>query len=76
FHAGGTAAGYLIAASGLTQFLFSPLAGEWADKYGRKLMIVFGLGLFTVSQFMFAVANVMWMLYASRFLGGIGAALM
>lgn len=26
FHAGGTAAGYLIAASGLTQFLFSPLA--------------------------------------------------
>lgn len=76
FHAGGTAAGYLIAASGLTQFLFSPLAGEWADKYGRKLMIVLGLGLFTVSQFMFAVANVMWMLYASRFLGGIGAAMM
>ncbi|WP_339323835.1 MFS transporter [Paenibacillus sp. FSL W8-0194] len=76
FHAGGTAAGYLIAASGLTQFLFSPLAGEWADKYGRKLMIVLGLALFTVSQFMFAVASVMWMLYASRFLGGIGAAMM
>ncbi|MDR0266972.1 MFS transporter [Paenibacillus sp.] len=76
FNAGGTAAGYLIAASGLTQFLFSPLAGEWSDKYGRKLMIVLGLLLFTLSQFLFAIANVMWMLYASRLLGGIGAAMM
>lgn len=76
FHAGGTAAGYLIAASGLTQFLFSPIAGEWADKYGRKRMIVLGLLLFTLSQFIFAIASVMWMLYLSRFLGGIGAAMM
>ncbi|WP_136608336.1 MFS transporter [Paenibacillus dokdonensis] len=76
FNAGGTAAGYLIAASGLTQFLFSPLAGEWSDKYGRKRMIVLGLLLFTLSQFLFAIANVMWMLYISRFLGGIGAAMM
>ncbi|MWV46802.1 MFS transporter [Paenibacillus sp. HJL G12] len=76
FNAGGTAAGYLIAASGLTQFLFSPLAGEWSDKYGRKRMIVLGLVLFTLSQFLFAIAGVMWLLYVSRFLGGIGAAMM
>lgn len=57
-------------------FCFRRWLYEWADKYGRKLMIVLGLALFTVSQFMFAVASVMWMLYASRFLGGIGAAMM
>ena len=37
FGAGGKTAGYLVAAFGLTQFIFSPISGEWADKYsGRK----------------------------------------
>lgn len=76
FNAGGQAAGYLVAASGLTQFIFSPIAGEWSDKYGRKLMIIIGLATFTISQVMFALAGDMWMLYLSRFLGGIGAAAM
>lgn len=76
FDAGGKAAGYLVAAMGLTQFLFSPLAGEWSDKYGRKLMIVSGLALFSFSNFLFAVAHEMWLLYVSRLIGGIGAAAM
>lgn len=76
FGAAGKAAGYLVAAMGLTQFLFSPLAGEWSDKYGRKLMIVSGLALFSFSNFLFAVAHEMWLLYVSRLIGGIGAAAM
>ncbi|WP_256830909.1 MFS transporter [Paenibacillus sp. Pae15] len=76
FDAGGKAAGYLVAAMGLTQFLFSPIAGEWSDKYGRKLMIVSGLALFSFSNFLFAVAHEMWQLYVSRLIGGIGAAAM
>ncbi|MBP1157218.1 MULTISPECIES: MFS transporter [unclassified Paenibacillus] len=76
FDAAGQAAGYLIAAMGLTQFLFSPIAGEWSDKYGRKVMIVSGLALFSFSNFLFAVADEMWLLYVSRLIGGIGAAAM
>ncbi|MCS7464583.1 MFS transporter [Paenibacillus doosanensis] len=76
FGAGGSTAGYLVAAFGLTQFLCSPIAGEWSDKYGRKVMIVSGLVLFTLSNFIFAAASEVWMLYASRLLGGIGAASM
>ncbi|SFK74746.1 MFS transporter, DHA1 family, multidrug resistance protein [Paenibacillus sp. 1_12] len=76
FNAGGQAAGYMIAAFGLTQFIFSPIAGEWSDKYGRKIMIVSGMGLFTISNLVFAMADQIWLLYLSRLIGGIGAAAM
>lgn len=76
FGATGQAMGYLVAAFGLTQFLCSPIAGELSDKYGRKLLIVTGIGLFTVSQVLFGMAEHMWMLYVSRLLGGMSAALM
>ncbi|RXZ80553.1 MFS transporter [Paenibacillaceae bacterium] len=76
FGQGGKAGGYLIAAFGLTQFLLSPLAGDWSDKYGRKIMIIAGLAAFTASQLLFAVADQLWLLYLSRLLGGAGAAAM
>ncbi|MBD2869410.1 MFS transporter [Paenibacillus arenilitoris] len=76
FGAGGKTAGYLIAAFGVTQFIFSPIAGELSDKYGRKIMIVAGLLLFTVSNLVFAVAEQIPLLYLSRLIGGVGAAAM
>lgn len=74
FGVGGQAMGYLIAVFALTQFLFSPIAGEISDKYGRKIPIIVGLFGFTISQLIFAVGTEIWMLYVSRLLGGIGAA--
>ncbi|WP_174733615.1 MFS transporter [Mesobacillus harenae] len=74
FGVGGQAMGYLIAVFAFTQFLFSPVAGEFSDKYGRKKPIIIGLIGFTLSQLIFAVGTELWMLYASRLLGGIGAA--
>ena len=76
FGAGGKTAGYLIAAFGVTQFIFSPIAGELSDKYGRKKMIVAGLLLFTISNLIFALAEQISLLYVSRLIGGIGAAAM
>lgn len=70
----GSTLGYLVSAMGLTQFLFSPIAGEWSDQYGRKKMIVFGIGMFSVSQCIFGLANDLWMLYLSRLIGGVGIA--
>ena len=74
FGISGATLGYLVSAMGLTQFLFSPLAGEWSDRYGRKIIIVSGIGMFSVSQWMFGFADDLWMLYLSRLIGGIGIA--
>jgi DHA1 family multidrug resistance protein-like MFS transporter len=76
FGASGAQLGYLVAAMGSTLFLFSPAAGSLSDQYGRKKLIVGGIGLFGVSQFIFGFTNDMWMLYLSRLVGGIGIACM
>ncbi|RFU66532.1 MFS transporter [Bacillus sp. V59.32b] len=76
FGVGGQAMGYLVAVFALTQFIFSPIAGEISDKYGRKIPLIVGLFGFALSQLIFAVGTEIWMLYVSRLLGGIGAAFM
>jgi Arabinose efflux permease len=71
----GTAVGLLVAAFSLTQFLCSPLAGRLADVYGRKKMIVLGILIFAVSEWLFGMAESSTLLFFSRMLGGIAAAL-
>jgi MFS transporter, DHA1 family, multidrug resistance protein len=73
---GGTAAGLMIAIFAGAQFLFSPIAGKWADQYGRRKMIIYGLAGLTLSMFVFYAVDSIWLLYASRVIGGIGAALL
>lgn len=71
---GGTV-GLLVAAFSLTQLLFSPLAGRLADTYGRKKMIVLGMVIFALSEGLFGLATATELLFISRMLGGISAAL-
>jgi MFS transporter, DHA1 family, multidrug resistance protein len=73
---GGTAAGLFIAIFAGAQFIFSPIAGKWTDQYGRRKMIIYGLGLLTLSMFIFYAVNSIWLLYASRIVGGIGCAML
>lgn len=73
---GGTAAGLMIAIFAGAQLIFSPIAGKWADQYGRKKMIVLGLAGLTISSFIFYATDSIWLLYASRVVGGVGAALL
>lgn len=75
-HQGGTAAGLMIAIFAGAQLVFSPIAGKWTDQYGRRKMIIFGLAGLTLSMFIFFAVNSIWLLYASRVIGGIGAALL
>ncbi|AFC29166.1 multidrug resistance protein [Paenibacillus mucilaginosus 3016] len=67
--------GLLVAAFSLTQFLCSPLAGRLADSFGRKRMIVIGLMVFAISEGLFGLAASPVLLFASRLLGGISAAM-
>ncbi|MGO1058630.1 MFS transporter [Planococcus sp. FY231025] len=71
---GGTAAGLMIAIFAGAQLLFSPLGGKWADLYGRRNMIILGLSLLAASMGMFYATDSIWVLYASRIIGGIGDA--
>lgn len=73
---GGMAAGMMIAVFAAAQFLFSPIAGKWADQYGRRKMIIYGLLGLTISMFVFYASDGIWILYLSRVIGGVGAAML
>ncbi|GGA39287.1 MULTISPECIES: MFS transporter [Psychrobacillus] len=73
---GGTAAGLMIAIFAGAQLVMSPIAGKWADKYGRRIMIIAGLSGLALSMFVFYFSDTVSILYVSRVIGGIGAALL
>lgn len=73
---GGTAAGLMIAIFAGAQFIMSPIAGKWTDQYGRRKMIIYGLSGLALSMFIFYFSNSVGILYFSRVIGGIGAALL
>lgn len=76
FNAAGTAAGYLVAAFGAAQFIFSPIGGRLSDRYGRRIMILSGLFLTVISDFIFAISHTLILLYLARVIGGIGVGIM
>ncbi len=73
-HISGSIMGYLVAMFALFQLIASPIAGKWVDRYGRKKMIIIGLIIFGVSEFIFGVGESVSVLFFSRALGGISAA--
>ncbi|KGR80513.1 MFS transporter [Ureibacillus manganicus] len=74
FGVGGQVLGFLIASFALAQFLFSPVAGDLSDRYGRKNFIIIGLIIYGISQIIFGLASEVWVLFVARFLTGLGAA--
>lgn len=72
----GTAAGLIIAIFAGAQLVMSPIAGRWSDRYGRRMMIILGLSALALSMFVFYFSDSIAILYLSRAIGGIGAALM
>lgn len=70
----GKTVGYLTAAFAIAQLIVSPFAGKAADKFGRKIMIVIGLFIFGLSEFLFGIGREIEILFISRILGGISAA--
>ena len=70
----GSILGYLVSAFAVAQLIVSPIAGKWADQFGRKVMIIIGLVLFAVSELLFGLGKSVSVLFISRILGGISAA--
>ena len=74
FGVAGQVLGFIMAIFALAQFLFSPIAGNLSDRYGRKKLIIFGLIVNGLSQIMMGLSSEIWMLYVSRFITGVGSA--
>lgn len=51
------------------------LGGRCGDRYGRRLVLTIGLGLFSVGLLLAGLAPAPWLLLVSRALQGVGAAL-
>ncbi|KOS68107.1 multidrug MFS transporter [Lysinibacillus contaminans] len=70
----GTVVGYMVAAFAITQLIVSPISGRMVDRFGRKIMIVSGLFIFGLSEFLFGLGKTVEVLFISRMLGGVSAA--
>lgn len=70
----GSDLGMLVAVFAMFQMIASPFGGRFADKFGKKIIIIIGLLLFSISEFIFAVGKTFSILLVSRVLGGISAA--
>ncbi len=66
-----TELGLLMAVYSLMQLIFAPMWGKISDRYGRKPVMLVGIGGLALSFFMMAVSTNLWMLYAARIIGGI-----
>lgn len=70
-------AGLVVALFGIMQFVAAPILGELSDLYGRKKLLIVGVGMLAVSQFFFGVGiefRLLWLLLLSRAIAGIASA--
>ncbi|GBG93717.1 major facilitator superfamily transporter [Ligilactobacillus salitolerans] len=67
--------GIMSALFAFAQFVASPIIGRISDRIGRKPILVLGLFLFVISQFLFAITNNLILFDVSRVIGGIAAAM-
>ena len=63
--------GLLTAIYAVMQLIFSPLWGRLSDGVGRRRVLVIGIAGYVLSQFLFGLANTLWLLYIARVTAGI-----
>ena len=66
-----TELGLLMSVYSLMQFIFAPLWGRISDRFGRKPVMLLGIAGLSISFFMTASADALWVLFAARIIGGI-----
>ena len=76
FGAGTTAIGGLVATYSLIHFILAPVWGRLSDRYGRRPVLLVGLAGTLLSSAVFAMADSLLLLLASRIVAGsLGATL-
>ena len=62
--------GIIAVSYAVSQFLAAPLLGALSDRYGRRPMLLLGFCGLALNFFTTALASALWMLVASRIIGG------
>src|SRR3954470_6764318 len=57
----------------LTSTVTVPIYGKLSDLYGRRPLLLFGIGLFLVGSFLSGLSQTMWQLILFRAIQGLGA---
>jgi EmrB/QacA subfamily drug resistance transporter len=57
----------------LTSTISGPLYGKLSDLFGRRPIVLFGVGVFMAGSLMSGLSNEMWQLVAARGIQGLGA---
>ncbi|MBS1554849.1 MAG: MFS transporter [Bacteroidetes bacterium] len=58
----------------IMNFLFAPLWGTLSDRHGRRPIMLVSILITAVAYFVFSQSTVLWILFISRMLSGIGSA--
>jgi multidrug resistance protein len=64
--------GFILASYSIAQLLFAPIWGRVSDRYGRRPALLIGLTASAAAYVVFALANSLWLLLASRLVQGAG----
>src|SRR5205814_9452572 len=70
-------AGLVTALFGIMQFIAAPILGELSDVFGRKKLLILGIGILAFSQLLFAIGIIqksLIILLISRSVAGLAAA--
>lgn len=62
----------LVASYSVAQLISAPLWGRFSDRYGRRPALLVGLAAAAVAYVVFAYADHLWLLFASRLVQGAG----
>src|SRR5674476_1686557 len=66
-----TVMGLFMASYSIMQFIFAPLWGRLSDRWGRRPVLLIGLGGYAATFLLFAFAHSLGMLFAIRIMAGI-----
>lgn len=66
--------GILATTFAVMQFFFGPVIGALSDRFGRRPILLTSLAVMCLDYIVMAVAGTIWLLFATRVIGGITAA--
>src|SRR5918997_2042634 len=68
----GLVVGVLVSSFAIAQLIASPFWGRFSDRHGRRPALLIGLTASAIAYVVFAYANSLWLLFASRIVQGAG----